>query len=214
MPPLPPHSTASLASASEKKLLLDLARRALELAVKSRKSLTELPQDETLNRPGGAFVTLRIRGRLRGCIGQLPSSESLIRVVAHCAKAAALEDPRFEPVRAEELPEIEIELSILSPLVDVTLEQIEPGKHGINVSRGWRRGVLLPQVAEQFHWDARKFLEETCVKAELDRDAWKDPTTRIQAFTAEVFSEADIRAGTSGQPEVPPKAKPGYSSST
>ena len=157
---------------------------------------------------------MHLRGRLRGCIGQLPSRDPLIQVVAYCAKAAALEDSRFEPVPAQELPEIDIELSILSPLQDATPEQIEVGKHGISVSRGLQRGVLLPQVASQFRWDAKKFLEETCVKADLERDAWKDPRTQIQVFTAEVFGEADFRAGNSTQPDVPLKAKPRYSSST
>jgi hypothetical protein len=114
-------------------------------------------------------------------------------VVAHCAKAAALEDPRFKPVRAEEVAEIEIELSILSPLQDTTLEKIEAGKHGLVVSRGWQRGVLLPQVATEFKWQAARFLEETCVKAGLEREAWQDPHTRIQAFTAEVFSESALQ---------------------
>jgi AmmeMemoRadiSam system protein A len=143
-----------------------------------------------LRQPGGAFVTLHRRGRLRGCVGQLPSKEPLLEVVAHCAKAAALEDPRFKPVRADEIAEIEIELSILSRLEDVTPGRIETGKHGLVVSRGWQRGVLLPQVATEFKWQAARFLEETCVKAGLEREAWKDPQTRIQAFTAEVFSES------------------------
>jgi AmmeMemoRadiSam system protein A len=212
--PQPPLSTPPPLTLAEKKLLLDVARRALELGVSSRESLADLPQNESLNQPGGAFVTLHLRGRLRGCIGQLPSRDPLIQVVAYCAKAAALEDPRFEPITVAELPEIDIELSILSPLRDATPEQIEEGKHGISVSRGLQRGVLLPQVATQFRWDAKKFLEETCVKAELERDAWKDPSTRIEVFTAEVFGEADFRAGNSTQPDFPLKAKPRYSSST
>jgi AmmeMemoRadiSam system protein A len=114
-------------------------------------------------------------------------------VVAHCAKAAALEDSRFKPVRAEEVAEIEIELSILSPLQDTTLEKIEAGKHGLVVSRGWQRGVLLPQVATEFKWQAARFLEETCVKAGLEREAWQDPHTRIQAFTAEVFNDSALQ---------------------
>jgi uncharacterized protein len=214
MLPQPPLSTPAPLTLAEKKLLLDVARRSLTLGVTSRESLANLPQHESLSRPGGAFVTLHLRGRLRGCIGQLPSREPLVQVVAHCAKAAALEDPRFEPVPESDLPEIEIELSILSPLQDATPEQIEAGKHGISVSRGLQRGVLLPQVATQFRWDAKKFLEETCVKAELERDAWKDPSTRIEVFTAEVFGEADFRAGNSTQPDFPLKAKPRYSSST
>src|ERR1700735_513868 len=178
----------------EKRLLLALARRALISAVRNRESLKDLPSDEALQRPVGAFVSLHYRGRLRGCVGQLPSKESLLEVVAHCSKCAALEDPRFEEVSIAELPGIEIELSVLSAPVDVKLEGIQPGKHGLIVTSGWKRGVLLPQVAEQFQWNARKFLEETCVKADLAPDAWKDPATRVQAFTAEVFSEADFPA--------------------
>ena len=143
-----------------------------------------------MQQPAGAFVTLHRRGRLRGCVGQLPGRDSLAAVVAHCARAAALDDSRFEPVTSTELFEIDIEVSLLSALQDVTLEAIEPGKHGLLVSRGTQRGVLLPQVASQFQWGAQRFLEETCVKAGLQRDAWKDPATRVQAFTAEVFSEA------------------------
>jgi AmmeMemoRadiSam system protein A len=176
----------------EKQQLLELARRALIAGVEKREPIQDFPDDNILRQPGGAFVTLHRRGRLRGCVGQLPSKDPLLEVVAHCAKAAALEDPRFKPVPAEELAEIEIELSILSPLDDVTLEKIEPGKHGLVVSRGWRRGVLLPQVATEFDWQAERFLEETCVKAGLERVAWKDPHTRVQAFTAEVFSEAAL----------------------
>jgi uncharacterized protein len=176
----------------EKQLLLALARRALVLAVRNREPLQDLPDDEILQQPGGAFVTLHHRGRLRGCVGQLPSKDSLAEVIAHCSKSAALEDPRFQEVSAVELPGIEIELSVLSAPIEVTLEQIQPGKHGLIVSCGWKRGVLLPQVAAQFHWNAQRFLEETCAKADLARDAWKDPVTRVQAFTAEVFSEADF----------------------
>jgi AmmeMemoRadiSam system protein A len=176
----------------EKQLLLELARRALIAGVEKREPLRDFPDDSILQQPGGAFVTLHRRGRLRGCVGQLPARDTLVEVVAHCAKAAALEDPRFNPVPPEELAEIEIELSILSPLQDVTLEKIEAGKHGLVVSRGWHRGVLLPQVATEFKWQAARFLEETCVKAGLEREAWKDPHTRVQAFTAEVFSEAAL----------------------
>ena len=182
----------------EKKLLLDLARRAVTLAARHGESLGEhdLPTDEILTRPGGAFLTLRIRRRLRGCIGQLPSGVPLVRVVAHCAKAAALEDPRFEPVRVEEISEIEIEISVLSDLEDAAPGKIEPGRHGLMVSRGSQRGVLLPQVATEFRWTAERFLEETCIKGGLEPAAWKDPATRVQVFTAEVFSESAFSEST------------------
>ena len=178
----------------EKKLLLEVARRACTSAVERRDSPPDLPVSDALRRPGGAFVTLHRGSRLRGCIGQLPSREPLIEVVARCARSAALEDPRFSPVRPEEIAEIDIEISVLSPLEEITPDHIEAGKHGLVVSQGWQRGVLLPQVAAQFGWTAEKLLEETCVKAGFDRAAWKDPETRIQAFTAEVFSESAFDA--------------------
>jgi len=179
---------------SEKRLLLAIAREAVNKAVQSGESLEKFSNDGILRRPGGAFVTLHYHRRLRGCVGQLPSKDPLAAVVAHCAKSAALEDPRFEPVRLDELPCIEIELSVLSQPVDATQQEIEPGKHGLIISCGWKRGVLLPQVATQFHWNAERFLEETCAKAGLSRNAWKDAGTQIQTFTAEVFSEADFPA--------------------
>jgi AmmeMemoRadiSam system protein A len=178
----------------EKKILLDVARRALSLAAESGESLAEesLPPDEGVMQPGGAFVTLRVRGRLRGCIGRLASGIPLIHVVAYCAGAAALEDPRFQPVRAEEVPEIDIELSILSAPEDIVPGQIEPGRHGLIVSREGQRGLLLPQVATEFRWTAERFLEETCVKGGLEPTAWKDASARIWAFTADVFSESSL----------------------
>jgi AmmeMemoRadiSam system protein A len=176
----------------ERQLLLQIARSALTLAVAGEPSLQEFPSDEILQLPAGAFVTLHRRGRLRGCVGQLPGRDALVAVVAHCARAAALDDSRFEPVTSAEVSEIEIEVSVLSALQDVTLEAIEAGKHGLVVSQGRQRGVLLPQVATQFNWGAQRFLEETCVKAGLERDAWRDPATRVQAFAAEVFSEAAV----------------------
>jgi AmmeMemoRadiSam system protein A len=196
----------------EKQLLLECARRALILAVERRESLDSLPQDPQLGESFGAFVTLRKRGRLRGCIGQIGSGQSLFEVVAHCAKSAALQDPRFEAVRSEELREIEIELSVLSPLEEITLEGIEVGKHGLMVSAGQTRGVLLPQVAIECYWTAGRFLEETCVKAGLEPDAWREPETAIHGFTAEVFAESDFRTEELPGPED--RAKPRYSIST
>src|SRR5580658_9276470 len=123
----------------EQQLLLELARRALTIAAEGRGSAVTLPQDAALAESIGAFVTLRKRGRLRGCIGQIDSGQSLAEVVAHCAASAALNDPRFEPVRTEELGEIEIELSVLSQLVEIVPERIEVGKHGLMISAGQRR---------------------------------------------------------------------------
>lgn len=182
----------------EKQALLQVARRALTLAVEGGETHGNVSADANLSRPCAAFVTLHAGKRLRGCIGQLDWNEPLVQVVAYCAKAAALEDPRFEPVRPGELAGIEIEISVLSPLEEVTLDRIHVGEHGLVVSRGWQRGVLLPQVATQYRWDAKRFLEETCVKAGMEKDAWKDPTTRVYGFSAEVFGEADFKS----QPEA------------
>jgi AmmeMemoRadiSam system protein A len=177
---------------SEKQILLKVARRALEPAVERGESLESLPDNANLWQPAGAFVTLRQRKRLRGCIGRMESRDSVISVVAYCARAAASEDPRFRPVSPSELSEIVIELSILSPLEDITLEQIKVGQHGLFVSTDVQRGVLLPQVAVEFRWSAERFLEETCIKAGLERMAWKQSGTRVQAFTTENFSEPDF----------------------
>jgi AmmeMemoRadiSam system protein A len=197
----------SLLADSEKRALLELARQSLVAAVERREipAPENLAACENLQHPGGAFVTLRCRARLRGCIGQFASGIPLLEVVAYCAKAAALEDPRFEPVRPDELSDLAVEISVLSPFQEISPDQIQIGLHGLVVSRGWQRGVLLPQVGAEFGWSPVRFLEETCRKAGLEQDAWKDPAARVQAFTAEVFSESDFAPGT------PAPGKPRYS---
>lgn len=174
--------------------MLALARSAIEAAV-LRRPLPEVRlASPLLAAPSGAFVSLHQERHLRGCIGQIDAREPLALTVARCAVAAAMEDPRFSPVTEHELAGLELEISVLSPLVPIRPGDVEVGKHGLLVSRGWQRGLLLPQVATQFHWTRERFLEETCHKAGLDPDAWKDPGTHLEAFTAEVFSEAEIRA--------------------
>jgi AmmeMemoRadiSam system protein A len=201
---------------SAKKTLLEVARRAVVRAVESRELLDDLPCDEILQRVAGAFVTLHTKGRLRGCVGQLAANDPLISVVAYCAMAAALEDPRFSPMTRDELSGFEIEISVLSPLFEISHEQIEAGKHGLMVSCGGRRGVLLPQVAAEHGWSALQLLEATCEKSGLEREAWKQPETRVQAFTAEVFSELDVNFSAEPQAKSEPAAgaKSGYSTST
>ena len=176
-----------------RRALLELARRALIEAVTHRRELKLLPSDFPPAPPAGIFVSLHKRGRLRGCVGRVEAPEPLAETVARCAAAAALEDPRFDPVESSEVAELEIELSVLSPLAPARPEEIVAGLHGILVSRGPQRGLLLPQVATQFRWGRERFLEETCHKAALEREAWKDPVTQIYVFTAEVFSEAEFR---------------------
>jgi AmmeMemoRadiSam system protein A len=189
----------SLLASSEKQFLLQTARRSLSLAAENPEASLEFGPDELAASPansGGAFVTLRRGKRLRGCIGQLVSDVPLLEVVAYCAKAAALNDPRFAPLARHEISEIEIELSVLSSPEIVTPNEIEPGKHGLIVSRGTQRGLLLPQVASEYGWSAQRFLEETCAKGGMESNAWRHESTRIQAFTAEVFSESSIRRET------------------
>lgn len=179
----------------DRRALLELARRAIAEAV-SHGRLLNLPAPAgALAEPSGAFVTLHHRDRLRGCIGQLSRSAPLANAVVHCAIGAALEDPRFRPVCAEEVAELEIEISILSPLEPIEPQAVEVGRHGLVVARSDRRGVLLPQVATEHGWTRERFLEEACAKAGLEPDAWKDPATHLLAFTAEVFSEADLPTG-------------------
>jgi AmmeMemoRadiSam system protein A len=201
---------------SDKQTLLEIARQAVVRAVAGGKGPADVPIGEPPTEPtacAGAFVTLRTRGRLRGCIGQISSDLPLAEMVAYCAKAAALEDPRFAPMRTEDLGAMDIEISVLTPPEEILPEAIQAGKHGLIVSRGRQRGVLLPHVATEFGWPALRFLEETCLKAGLERDAWKNPETKIQAFTAEVFTErefgaTDSRGGARSRPAT------GYSSST
>jgi|HubBroStandDraft_6_1064221.scaffolds.fasta_scaffold12977_5 AmmeMemoRadiSam system protein A len=188
----------------ERKTLLRIARIAIEKATQ-RGSPESAGVDAPLGQLGkaaGAFVTLRRGKNLRGCVGHLEASApSLASAVAWAAQAAALEDPRFEPVRPEEVAALTIEISVLTPFKEIAAEKIIPGTHGIVIQRGERRGLLLPQVATEHKLSRDRFLEETCVKAGLPRDAWRDPTTRVFAFTAEVFSEEDYTEKKSGANE-------------
>jgi AmmeMemoRadiSam system protein A len=180
----------------EKDQLLGLARRALEEAVRFRR-MPELAEPAgALRTPCGAFVTLEKQGRLRGCIGQIEAARPLYLTVQDCARAAALDDPRFDPVSPSELPSLRLEISILSPLADIVPEEVEVGRHGLLISRGAQRGLLLPQVAVEWNWDRRQFLEETCLKAGLPPDAWQH-RARIQAFTAQVLKEPAQQARSS-----------------
>jgi AmmeMemoRadiSam system protein A len=173
---------------AEKDRLLELARTALEEAVRVGRVSGVAEPAEALRTPCGAFVTLTRGQRLRGCIGHIEALKPLYVTVRECARAAALDDPRFDPVTPAELPSLQVEISILSPLLDVVPQQVEVGRHGLLISRGGRRGLLLPQVAVEWNWDRKQFLEETCLKAGLPADAWQHGA-RIQAFTAQVLKE-------------------------
>jgi len=175
--------------AKEREELLRVARRTVEGYVRDRRVPEVSGLSGRLAAPGAAFVTLKKKGRLRGCIGYTEAVAPLFKVVQECAVAAATEDPRFPPVTPAELPSIDLEISVLTPLVPIRADEVEVGRHGLMVSHLGRRGLLLPQVPVELGWDRETFLDQTCVKAGLPPDAWRRGAT-LQAFTAEVFGEA------------------------
>ena len=177
-------------SETDRRSLLALARLAIAEAVSLQKSPGDIPQSGVFAEKRGVFVTLHRSGRLRGCIGVVEAFEQLGESIARCAANAALHDSRFSPVRAEELPELEIELSLLSPLEPILPEKIEIGRHGLLISQSPKRGLLLPQVAVEHRLGREQFLDETCRKAGLNAKAWQEPETRILGFTCEVFAES------------------------
>ncbi len=196
-----------MTSRTERDLLLRLAREAIAAHVgQPRQSTIEStiesairnPQSAILDRPGGAFVTLHKGGALRGCIGHIEPTEPLGDVVPRCAVAACSSDPRFPPVTASELDAVDIEISLLGALEPIAgPEDISVGRHGLVVERGWQRGLLLPQVATEWGWDAETFLAHTCQKAGLPRDAWRKGAT-VWRFEAEVFGESGGSSGSGG----------------
>lgn len=181
-------------SEADRGALLGLARRAIVEAVGQQQPRTRAELTGVFAERRGVFATLHIRGRLRGCIGVVEAFEPLGMSVARCAASAALDDPRFSAVRAEEIPLLKIELSLLSAPAPLRPEEIEIGKHGLLITQGVRRGLLLPQVAIEHKLSPEKFLEETCRKAGLPQTAWREPETRILGFTCEVFSEGNETA--------------------
>jgi AmmeMemoRadiSam system protein A len=174
---------------AQRQALVELARRSVVATVTGSASPPALAFD--LPDASGAFVTLKRRGELRGCLGTLQCQRGLAGEVARCAVDAATEDPRFPPVSAEELPELSVEVSVLGPL-----ERINPGdpdaiivgRHGLVAEQGYRRGLLLPQVATEWGWTVDQFLRQTCIKAGLEPDAWQRGA-HISRFEAEVFGD-------------------------
>lgn len=176
-------------SADELKLLLRISRSAIESSILG-KPIPEIKADsEGLNAGCGAFVSLHKDDRLRGCIGTLASANPLYKTVFDMAIAAATQDPRFSPVTPDELPEIKLEVSVISPMKEITgPSDVIIGKHGLYLVKGNRRGVLLPQVAIENELEPGEFLEQTCLKAGLDPDDWKEGAT-IFAFEADIIKE-------------------------
>jgi AmmeMemoRadiSam system protein A len=177
-------------TAADQQLLLNVARDSIEAHLKGKAATPVKTSSDVLSETRGAFVSLHRQGQLRGCIGYLEAVKPLLQTVREMAAAAAFHDPRFRPLTPDELADLEIEISVLSPMRLIqSTDEIEVGKHGLYIVRGSNRGLLLPQVATQYHWDRQAFLEQTCGKAGLPPDAWKDPSTKIYVFSAAVFAE-------------------------
>ncbi|HVL67796.1 MAG TPA: AmmeMemoRadiSam system protein A [Vicinamibacterales bacterium] len=169
--------------------LLALARESLERHLAGDPSLPVIK--DVLPEASGVFVTIKTNRQLRGCLGVLQMRRSLPEEVAHCVRSSATEDPRFPPLTAAELPAVSLEISVLGPLEEIDPHQegaIVIGRHGLVVEQGFRRGLLLPQVAVEWNWTPEEFLAQTCRKAGLPADAWRRGA-RVHRFDAQVFGE-------------------------
>jgi len=179
-------------SKDEKDALLKLARDTISLWLTEHRKPPLPPAEGLLGENCGAFVTLHKKGQLRGCIGNIVGYRPLVETIQEMSIASATQDPRFHPVVREELSEIDIEISVLSPLRETKdVNEIQVGTHGILITRGMFQGVLLPQVATDYKWNRETFLDHTCLKAGLPEGAWKEEGTRIEIFSAEVFGEKE-----------------------
>lgn len=173
----------------ERQFLLKLASDSIRARLDKLPPPKAEPPTERLREKRGAFVSLHKQGRLRGCIGYIQGIRPLHEAVVDMAGAAAFEDPRFPPVTVEELQELDLEVSVLSPLKEVKeLSEIEIGKHGLYISMGGFSGLLLPQVATENGWDRTSFLEQTCLKAGLPPETYKEKEAKLYLFSAEIFS--------------------------
>ena len=177
-------------SPEERVLLLRLAHESI-IAMLEGREISLIPPTSHLAEPRGAFTTLYIRGKLRGCVGYVAPVAPLYRTIAESARGAAFEDTRFAPISLKEALELEVSLSILSRLAPIQPADVEIGRHGLVISLGPNRGLLLPQVPVEHNWDRTTFLEQTCKKAGLPPNAWQTGA-RLEAFTAEAFSDRTI----------------------
>jgi len=182
-------------SKDDKKELLRIARCSIDSALKHTGVEIPEPSAGAMCEPCGAFVTLRSHKDLRGCIGYIEARLPLYKTVEEVARKADFEDPRFPPLSSEELSEVEIEISVLSPLQKISdVKEIEVGRHGLVIDAGYTRGLLLPQVATEYGWDRDQFLSHTARKAGLPSDAWKHRGVDLYTFTSNVFSETEVES--------------------
>jgi len=179
-------------SHEQRRRLLTIAREAIAAVLDGRRPQIDPAElDDVLRKPAGAFVSLHDKdGDLRGCIGSIVPVAPLCQAVVSSAVNAAFRDPRFFPLTKEELANVELEISVMGPIEVVRdTAEIEVGRDGLIVTKGRNSGLLLPQVATDYGWDLESFLRHTCTKAGLPADAWRSPDSRIERFSAEVFSE-------------------------
>lgn len=180
-------------SVEEKRGLLKLARMSIGFALNECGRPKKPAGRKTLDALCGAFVTLHIHDELRGCIGYIEARFPLTETIEEAAQKAAFEDPRFSPLTPEEFKDVDIEISVLSPLREVSdINEIQVGTHGLVIDVGYSRGLLLPQVAAEYGWGREEFLSHTARKAGLASDAWKRKDVNIYSFTSEVFSEHQL----------------------
>ena len=173
----------------QEKFLLRLARQAITMYLQEGISPSTETDDVTFKQKRGAFVTLKVKDQLRGCIGYPIPHKSLYETIIDVAVSAATKDFRFSPLEPKELQATKIEISVLSqPKLIKNISEIEVGKHGIIISKGLNRGLLLPQVPLEWGWDRETFLRHGCMKAGIEEDAWKKGA-QIEIFSAQVFSE-------------------------
>jgi AmmeMemoRadiSam system protein A len=180
----------------QKSFLLGIARESVRAAAAGDPLPSFDSDDPVLQERWGVFVTLTRDDELRGCLGEFVGREPLYEAVAERARASALEDPRFPSITPGEVDYLHIEISVLRPLKRIeNVDEIEVGRHGLYISKGYFRGTLLPQVASERNWNRETFLRHTCIKAGLPPDAWQDPETEIFTYEADVFGERDVEGG-------------------
>lgn len=172
-----------------KRYLLKVARESIKMKLSNSQFEHPSSIPETLNFKSGCFVTLHLNGELRGCIGNFRQDVNIVKNVSEMAISAAFSDPRFYPITATELEKCKIEVSILSPMIRCKAEDIVVGRDGIYIKKGYYSGVLLPQVAMEYNFDRKTFLDHTCIKARLKPGCWEDEKTEIYRFEADIFSE-------------------------
>jgi AmmeMemoRadiSam system protein A len=181
-------------SMEERKSMLKLARDTIYAKLHSQSLPSYKPVSSLLSEPRGAFVTIHRKGKLRGCIGYVEAIKPLWQTVQEMAISSAFQDPRFPSLSKNEYGDIDIEISVMSPVKKISnVDEIEVGTHGIIIKKGYQQGLLLPQVATAEDWDRDTFLQHTCYKAGLTGECWKEKGTEVFIFSAEVFSEKSLQ---------------------